>query len=165
MDKNKTWNIWVLSLEDINNLLHVMRNCGGLKEVTLTDEQIEDVVERFTEIFNEGVGLWSDWLQDCIREVIDEAETEENGEENKMTNIGKVLYGYCNGYFGNDSHHDKIIEAEGDDWVVARDVTDKMKRPEFARFSSSATKDLLIQQWGKSLWSDPLKEIRENKGK
>lgn len=33
---------------------------------------------------------------------------------------GKMLYGYCEGYFGRDSFSDKIIEATGEDWAVAR---------------------------------------------
>ena len=34
--------------------------------------------------------------------------------------IGKKLYGYCDGAFG-ESYNDKIIEAVGKDWVVARE--------------------------------------------
>ena len=33
---------------------------------------------------------------------------------------GMKLYGYCNGFFG-DSYDEKIIEAYGDRWIVARD--------------------------------------------
>lgn len=38
-----------------------------------------------------------------------------------MSNVGRVIHGYCNGYFGRDSYHDKRIEAEGYDWVVVRE--------------------------------------------
>lgn len=34
--------------------------------------------------------------------------------------IGKILPGYCNGYFGR-TYTSKVIEAVGNDWVVARD--------------------------------------------
>lgn len=36
--------------------------------------------------------------------------------------IGKTLYFYCAGYFGSQSYTDKVIEAIGKDWVVAREV-------------------------------------------
>ena len=36
--------------------------------------------------------------------------------------IGQILYGYCGGFFGRNSHEDKRIEAIGIDWVVVRDV-------------------------------------------
>lgn len=35
--------------------------------------------------------------------------------------IGKKLYGYCDGAFGTKSYNNKIIEAIGKDWVVARE--------------------------------------------
>lgn len=38
-----------------------------------------------------------------------------------MSNIGRIIYGYCDGYFGRDSHHEKIIIAEGYNWVVVKD--------------------------------------------
>jgi len=35
-----------------------------------------------------------------------------------MINVGTVLYGFCNGFFGRDSYGKKRIEAIGADWVV-----------------------------------------------
>jgi hypothetical protein len=37
--------------------------------------------------------------------------------------VGKVIpwkKGFCNGFFGRDSYAEKVIEAIGSDWVVAR---------------------------------------------
>jgi hypothetical protein len=34
---------------------------------------------------------------------------------------GRVLHGFCGGYFGRDSYGDKIIEGEGTDWIVVRE--------------------------------------------
>lgn len=35
--------------------------------------------------------------------------------------VGDVLHGYCEGYFGRDSHFEKLVVAIGGDWVVARE--------------------------------------------
>lgn len=32
--------------------------------------------------------------------------------------VGDVLYGYCQGYFGRDSYGEKTVLAIGPDWVV-----------------------------------------------
>lgn len=48
-------------------------------------------------------------------------------------NIGRHLYGFCNGYFGRDSYSNKRIEAEGDDWIVAR-AYNESAAPEFAYY-------------------------------
>lgn len=34
---------------------------------------------------------------------------------------GDVLFGFCGGFFGRDSHGPKTIEAIGKDWVVVRE--------------------------------------------
>lgn len=36
--------------------------------------------------------------------------------------VGDILYGFCNGYFGIESYENKIVEAVGSDWIVAREV-------------------------------------------
>ena len=61
-------------------------------------------------------------------------------------NIGKLIYGYCNGYFGRDSYDTKRIEAEGWDWIVAREL-DENSRPEFAQFNSEKEKQERINEW------------------
>jgi hypothetical protein len=37
--------------------------------------------------------------------------------------VGSILYGYCGGYFGRDSYEDKRIEVVGNDYVLARGIT------------------------------------------
>ena len=61
-----------------------------------------------------------------------------------VKNIGKVLKGYCNGYFGRDSYGDKTIEAEGIDWIVVRCENGKV---DFTSFNSSEDKQIKINQW------------------
>lgn len=61
-------------------------------------------------------------------------------------NIGRLLYGYCNGYFSRDSYYTKRIEAEGIDWIVAREV-DETASPEFASFKQPEDKQALIEEW------------------
>ncbi len=34
---------------------------------------------------------------------------------------GDILQGHCNGFFGSMSYGDKVVEAVGPDWIVARD--------------------------------------------
>jgi len=64
-----------------------------------------------------------------------------------MSNVGRVLYGYCGGFFG-DSYHDKRIEAEGFDWIVARELDNAEALPEFADFSAwIRTKQKIIDEW------------------
>ena len=38
-----------------------------------------------------------------------------------MIQVGTVLYGFCGGHFGMESHGDKRVEAMGVDWIVARE--------------------------------------------
>ncbi|NCB03591.1 MAG: hypothetical protein EOM67_15780 [Spirochaetia bacterium] len=64
---------------------------------------------------------------------------------NASNNIGKVLYGYCNGYFGRDSYSDKVIIAEGDLWVVA--MPEYGKYPDTACFDSVEEKNKRIKEW------------------
>ena len=35
-----------------------------------------------------------------------------------MNNVWRKIYGYCGGYFGRDNYADKMIIAEGYDWIV-----------------------------------------------
>ena len=64
------------------------------------------------------------------------------------SNIGLLLYGFCNGYFGRDSYHTKRIEGEGEDWIVARALEANAK-PEFAQFYNPLQKWCYIQEWSK----------------
>lgn len=61
-----------------------------------------------------------------------------------MINVGKIIKGFCDGYFGK-SHNTKIVECEGKDWVVARDLV--LSIPTFATFSDEIEKDTKIEMW------------------
>lgn len=61
-----------------------------------------------------------------------------------MSNIGRLLYGYCEGYFGRESYQDKRIEAEGYDWIVVRD---DLGRVDFAWFDDGEEKITSINKW------------------
>jgi hypothetical protein len=59
--------------------------------------------------------------------------------------IGKKIYGFCNGFFGRSSYSDKIIEAIGHDWVVARDPENH--EVYFADFKDSNQRDSYLKDW------------------
>jgi hypothetical protein len=59
-----------------------------------------------------------------------------------MSNIGRVLYGYCDGKFY--TYRDKRIEAEGYDWIVVRDSHEE---PDFLSFDSEEDKIASIKKW------------------
>ena len=61
-----------------------------------------------------------------------------------MSNIGKILKGFCNGYFGRDSYSNKRIEAEGIDWIVVRYDSGDVA---FTTFHSIEDKQIKINQW------------------
>ena len=66
-----------------------------------------------------------------------------------MSNVGRQLHGYCDGYFGRDSYGDKIIEAEGYDWIVAREYGE----PIFA-IVPPKEKAALIYRWSQEeIWA------------
>ena len=60
-----------------------------------------------------------------------------------MNNIGRRLYGYCNGYCGS-SYTDKRIEAEGWDWILVRDEQNKVH---VAQFDDGEQKQRLVNEW------------------
>lgn len=63
-----------------------------------------------------------------------------------MTNIGRVIHGYCNGYFGSMADYcNRRIESEGIDWIVARNST--TGEPEFACFKNEDEKNTMIKEW------------------
>jgi hypothetical protein len=59
---------------------------------------------------------------------------------------GKTLYGFCNGYFGRDSYEDKVIEGEGKDWIVAREM--HTGSVVFAVFEDEKEKRSCLSEWG-----------------
>jgi hypothetical protein len=65
----------------------------------------------------------------------------------RIMNIGKLItHGYCNGFFGRDSHDldGCVIEAEGYDWIVIRKAGEL---PRFAYFAKGFDKQAFIDKW------------------
>lgn len=62
----------------------------------------------------------------------------------KKFEIGEILYGYCNGYFGRDSYIDKTVENYGKDWVVCRDEYNEVH---FAEFCDNKEFWELMKEW------------------
>lgn len=60
--------------------------------------------------------------------------------------IGTPLYGYCNGYFGDDSYGEKRVEGSGVDWVAVREDDGT---PNCAFFNSKEDRDYYIDLWSK----------------
>lgn len=65
------------------------------------------------------------------------------------SNIGRVIYGYCNGYFGRDHYTDCRVEAEGVDWIVVRPLDDPYGLAEFTSFKNEEEKQDKINEWSK----------------
>ena len=58
--------------------------------------------------------------------------------------IGTLLNGYCNGFFGGDSYGEKRVEGSGVDWVVVREENGE---PNCAFFDSVGDRDYYIDLW------------------
>jgi len=59
--------------------------------------------------------------------------------------VGRMLYGLCDGFFGQDSHKgDKRIVALGEDWIVVRNVDGV---PEFAKFRDTRQMIDRLEEW------------------
>lgn len=58
--------------------------------------------------------------------------------------IGTLLNGYCNGFFGRDSYGEKRVEGVGADWVVVREDDGK---PNCAFFESTEDRNYYIDLW------------------
>jgi len=54
-----------------------------------------------------------------------------------MIRVGDILRGFCFGYFGRDSFDDKIVEAMGPDWIVAREINTGIVRLAIRNHSES----------------------------
>jgi hypothetical protein len=63
-----------------------------------------------------------------------------------MSNVGKLIYGFCDGFFGRESYDNKRIEAEGPDWIVSRELREDAV-PEFCAFRQGWDKQELIDKW------------------
>lgn len=68
-----------------------------------------------------------------------------------MNNIGKIIYGFCDGYFGRDDYGTKIIVFETDCSIACRYVHDEIWREKgwisTANFDSPEEKQRCIDAW------------------
>ena len=60
--------------------------------------------------------------------------------------IGKKIYGYCNGFFSKNEYGNKIIEAVGSDWIIARDSEGIA---DVALFDDTEMRDSYLKDWMK----------------
>lgn len=70
-----------------------------------------------------------------------------------MNNIGKVIYGFCNGFFGRDDYETKIIVFETECSICCRYINDRLWREKgwlsCANFDSQEEKQKFIDEWSK----------------
>lgn len=70
-----------------------------------------------------------------------------------MSNIGKIISGFCNGYFGRDDYGTKVIVFETECSICCRYVNDGLWREkgwmETANFDSAEEKQKCIDRWEK----------------
>ena len=68
-------------------------------------------------------------------------------------NVGKIIYGFCNGYFGRDDYDTKIIVFETDCSICCRYITDEKWKSKgwltCANFDSPDEKQAYIDSWSK----------------
>ena len=58
--------------------------------------------------------------------------------------VGVKIYGFCEGYFGRDSYDDKLIVANGEDWIV---VQYDNGRKDFTSFDNTDEMCQCISKW------------------
>lgn len=68
-------------------------------------------------------------------------------------NIGKIIYGYCNGYFGRDDYDNKVIVYETSNSIACihyqKDYDDHTRSHlTCANFDDEKDKDEHIKKWG-----------------
>lgn len=67
-----------------------------------------------------------------------------------MNNIGKRIYGFCNGYFGRDDYDDKIIVYETELAICCIYVDDEFYGVlAVANFNNEKEKQDYINEWSK----------------
>lgn len=69
-----------------------------------------------------------------------------------MSNIGRKIYGFCNGYFGRDDYEDKIILAEGERWILCTYLDKYAKNNDWVtvcNFDTAKEKQECIDNWSK----------------
>ena len=65
-----------------------------------------------------------------------------------MNNIGRVIYGYCNGFFGRDDYETKIIVFETKLGICCRYLND-IEYLTSTNFDSEEEKQKYIDEWSK----------------
>lgn len=60
--------------------------------------------------------------------------------------VGAVLHGYCNGFFG-DSYHCKRVEGVGADWIVAREMNSLRMEVLFGWFENRNLPPGVVEDW------------------
>lgn len=63
-----------------------------------------------------------------------------------MNNIGRIIYGYCEWFFGRDSYDDKMIIGEWYDWIVVQEQWDNWYKS-FTTFKNTQSKQQHIDDW------------------
>lgn len=58
--------------------------------------------------------------------------------------VGVKIFGFCNGYFGRDSYDDKMIIANGENWIVTKN---DREQTEFASFDDTNEMKQMIGRW------------------
>lgn len=58
--------------------------------------------------------------------------------------VGIEIFGCEGGYFNTDFHDDKIIVANGEDWIVAKSWDGDN---DFAQFSNGQEMEKMIKEW------------------
>ena len=64
-------------------------------------------------------------------------------------NIGRKIYGYCDGYFGRDDYENKIIILEGDTWIVCAYLRCRDNNATCVNFKNEQEKQDCINRWSK----------------
>lgn len=70
-------------------------------------------------------------------------------DELKLRYVGKILRGYCNGYFGRDSYHKKTILQIGHRWVVVleNEFDPENECPNYAVFTNTEEMITYLDKW------------------
>lgn len=69
----------------------------------------------------------------------------------KMNNVGKIIYGFCSGYFGRDNYDTKMIVYETQKSIACISISDEkwLKNGWLtcANFDSEEEKNKCIESW------------------
>lgn len=71
-----------------------------------------------------------------------------------MSNIGRLIFGFCNGFFGRDDYATKIIIFETDTAIVCRYLDEDDNYITVANFDSREEKQKYIDDWSRKPQGD-----------